>query len=91
MADDFGLSSPRLQYLNWKRGFLSKFLDSKVWEGNFGSKERFLAVSGLLDYLKRTRSLAEDFPQISNEVTIDNKDLVTQHILPLSQSLPPQQ
>ena len=75
MADDLGLSTPRRQYLSCKRDFLSKFLNRKVWEGEYGSKEQLIAVSGLLDFLKRTRSLAEDFPKLSNEVTIENKNL----------------
>ena len=64
MAEDLGLSTPRLQYLSYQRDFLSKFLDKQVWDGDFGSKVELSAVSGLLEYLKKTRSLREDFPRL---------------------------
>ena len=74
--------SPRLQYLSMKKTFLGKFHDRKVW-GEFGSEEQLVAVSGLLEYYRETRSLAEHFPQILDEVIIDNKNLVLEHVLPM--------
>ena len=78
--------SPRLQYLSMKKTFLGKFLDRKVW-GEFGSEEQLVAVSGLLEYYRETRSLSEHFPQILDEVIIDNKKLVLERVLPLPPKL----
>ena len=58
----------------------------KAW-GEFGSKEQLFAVSGLLDYFQKTKNLAEEFPQLINEVILDNKKLVLDHILPIPPKL----
>ena len=87
MADDLGLSTPRLKYLHLKREFLSKYLDRKAWEGEFGSKEQLIAISSLLQFFEETKRMAEDFPELENDVTIGNKDLVMQHILPFPPKL----
>ena len=87
MSQDLHLfSSPRLQYLSMKRDFLRKFLDRRAW-GEFGSTEQRVAVSGLLEYYKETENLAVTFPQLSSDVTIDNKNLVLEHILPFPPKL----
>ena len=70
-----------------KREFLSKFLHPKAWQGDFGSKELLDAFSSLLDFLHRTRKLGEEFPCLSSEVTIDNRNLEVQRILPFSAKL----
>ena len=76
------LNTPKLIYLAMKRSFLQKFLDRKAW-GEFGSKQQLVAVSGLLDYYQKTKSLSEEFPQLKNDVIIDNKNVVLEGILPL--------
>ena len=87
MAEDLDLFfTPRLQYLGLKRNFLNKFMVRKAW-GEFGSKEQLFAVSGLLDYFQKTKNLAEEFPQLINEVILDNKKLVLDHILPIPPKL----
>ena len=53
------LNTPKLIYLAMKRSFLQKF--RKAW-GEFGSKQQLVAVSGLLDYYQKTKSLSEEFP-----------------------------
>ena len=45
-------------------------------------KEQFFAVSGLLNCFQETKNLSEEFPQLLDEVILDNKKLVLDHILP---------
>ena len=88
MADyDLGPYTPRLEYLSLKRAFLSKFLDWKAWEGEFGSREQLTALSSLLGFFQKTKRLAEEFLYIASDVNIGNKDLVINHILPFPPKL----
>ena len=86
MAEDLLFNSPTLQYLSLKKGFLGKFLDVKAW-GEFGSKEQYIAVSGLLKYFEETKELAEQFPELKSDVILDNKNLVLEKIIPLPPKL----
>ena len=84
MADNLGLfDTPMLRYLSMKRIFLEKFLDPKVWRGEFGSKEQIIALDGVLTYFQKTSNLAEEFPQLINDVVTENKNLIMQRILPM--------
>ena len=76
------LDTPRLKYLRMKKEFLGEYLDSKVW-GDFGSKEQLMAVTGLLEYLKKTRVLGDEYPHILGDVIVENKELILENILPL--------
>ena len=87
MAEDpEWFNTPMLKYLSMRKDFLGKFLDSEKW-GEFGSKKQVIAISSLLDYFKRTRSLADQFPQLLSEITIEKKNLVIQRTLPFSNKL----
>ena len=84
MADNLGLfDTPMLRYLSMKRIFLEKFLDPKFWRGEFGSKEQIIVLDGVLTYFQKTRNLAEEFPQLMNDVVTENKNLIMQRILPM--------
>ena len=85
--DDHGFSTPRLEYLSLKKKFLSKYLDRNVWKGEFGSKELHSAISNLLQFFDQTRRMAQDFPELENDITIGNKDLVMKRILPMPPKL----
>ena len=83
MAEDLEfLKTPRLEYLSLKRNFLARFLDRTAW-GDFGSEKQVIAIVSLLQYLEKTSLLAEQFPELSSEVTLDNKNLVLGQILRL--------
>ena len=87
MAEDpEWFNTPMLKYLSMKKDFLGKFLDITNW-GEFGTDQQVIALSSLLDYFKRTRSLADQFPQLLNDVITDNKNLVIQRTLPLPPKL----
>ena len=87
MAEDLGIfNTPRLQYLNLKRNFLAKFLDPRAW-GEFGSNEQLISVSALLNFFKEARSLAQSATEHLSEVILENKKLVTEHILPFPPKL----
>ena len=78
--------TPRLKYLRMKEEFQENFLKESTW-GEFGSKEEVCALTSLLDYLKGTANFAEQFPQMLNSVTVDNKNLVIQRMIPLPDKL----
>ena len=87
MADDEGLfNTPKLTYLSLKKNFLDRFMIKGAW-GEFGSREQAVAVSGLLAYFEETRSLADQFPHLSSDITVENKNLVLEHILPFPPKL----
>ena len=46
-----------------------------------------IAVASLLQYLEKTKLIAEQYPQQSSEVTIDYTNLVLGQILPLPPKL----
>ena len=79
-------NTPMLEYLSMKKEYLGKFLDSKQW-GEFGSEKQVIAIFSFLEYFKKTRSLADQFPQLMSEITIENKNLVLQRTLPFSNKL----
>ena len=87
MAEDpEWFNTPMLKYLSMKKEFLGKFLHKRNW-GEFGTYQQVIAFSSLIDYIKRTRSLADQFPQLLNDVISDNKKLVIERTLPLPNKL----
>ena len=79
-------NTPMLQYLSMKKDFLGKFLHSRAW-GEFGYREQVISITCLLDYYKKTMNLADQFPKLLNDVILDNKNLVLEHILPFPPKL----
>ena len=73
------LNTPKLEYHSLKRNFLATFLDRTAWGR--------IAVASLLQYLEKTKLIAEQYPQLSSEVTIDYTNLVLGQILPLPPKL----
>ena len=78
--------TPAMEYISMKKEFLGGFPNEDTW-GEFGTREEVLALSSLLDYFRRTMQLADQFPQLLNDVTVDNKNLVIQRIIPLPDKL----
>ena len=78
--------TPSLKYLSMKKKILEKFPDQESW-GEFGTEKQVNALSSLLDYLARTRNLADQFPQLSSDIILDNKNLVVGRALPLPNRL----
>ena len=80
MAEDdpeWFINNPILKYLSLKKELLDRFQDESVW-GEFGTKKQVTAICSLLDYLKKTRNLADQFPHLLGEVTVGNKNLISQ-------------
>jgi hypothetical protein len=70
-----------------KKAFLQKFMDRKIWFGEFESKDQVSVFNGVLEYFKMTSDLAKDHPEILNSVVTENKNLVLQKVLPLPPKL----
>ena len=75
-------NTPILQYLSLKKTFLGEFLDPKAW-GEHASRERVLAITKFLHYLKETSDLAVLHPSIQSQIFLDNRQLALGRILPL--------
>ena len=76
-------NTPALTYLSMKKEFLGKTLD---W-GEFGTEKQVIALASLLGYFKKTRNLADQFPQLSEEITVENKNMLIQRTLLLPEKL----
>ena len=75
-------NTPDLKYLKARENFLQKFLFIENW-GLKGSKQRVIALDALVKYLKKTRSIADNYPSLSSEVVRDNLRLILLKQLPL--------
>ena len=80
--DDFGFSTPRLDYLSLRKKFLSKHLDRNVWRVWLKR-----AAYCHFQFFEDTKKMAEESPELESDITIDNKNLVVQRILPFSPKL----
>ena len=85
MARDYPewFNTPLLTYLSMKKEFLGESLD---W-GEFGTEKQVIALDSLLGYFKRTKNLADQFPQLASEITAENKNLLIQRTLCLPEKL----
>ena len=88
MAEDHPewFNTPVLTFLSMRKEILGKFLDESSW-GEFGTEKQVIAISSLLGYFKKTRNLADQFPQLSADVTVENKNLAIQRTLHLPEKL----
>lgn len=88
MADKYPewFNTPALQYISMKREFLGEIQNENDW-GEFGTEEQVVALSKLLAYFKSTKQLADQFPQLVNDVIVENKNLVMHKILPIPSKL----
>ena len=78
-------NTPVLKYLAMKKEFLNTF--TKCEWGAFGTKQQVIAVASLLDYLDRTRNLSDQFPQIKEEIILENKKMFIQRIINIPDKL----
>ena len=78
--------TPYMKYLSMKKEILGIFSDKESW-GEFGTERRIIALTSLLDYFRKTKLLADQFPHILNDVVLDNKNLVIQRVLHLPDKL----
>ena len=88
MADEHPewFNTPVLKYLAMKKEFVNTFSTRCAW-GEFGTEQQVIAVSTLLDYLERTRNLSDQFPQLKDEIILENKNLILQRIIPIPDKL----
>ena len=78
--------TPHLKFISMKKDLLGKFPDQDSW-GEFGSEKQIIALSTLLDYLKKTMDHADQFPQLLSDVILDNKNLVIKRDLYLPDTM----
>ena len=64
--------TPILKYLSIRKTFLEEFLVPKAW-GEHASRERVVAITKFLHYLKETSALAVLHPSIQSQVNLDNR------------------
>ena len=75
-------NTPVLQYLSMKKELLGKFEKSENF-GEFGTEKQVIALSCLLEYFRMTRDLADQFPHLSNDITVENKNLLVKRVITL--------
>ena len=79
-------NTPILKYLSMKKEFLGDFQGNKHW-GELGTQKQVIALSTLLEYLKKTRDLADQFPQLKDEIILHNKNLILERAVPIPDKL----
>lgn len=78
--------TPVLKYMNVRRQFLQKYAHPKSW-GTYGSKQQVIALTALLDYFRETVKLAQLYPELENDIHVDNRKLVMKRIVQLPRKL----
>ena len=53
----------------------------------YGSKQQVIALTGLLDYYRETVELAQYYPELENEINVDNRKLVLKRIVKLPRKI----
>ena len=88
MADNHPewFNTPVLTFLSMRKNVLEKFVNESYW-GEFGSEQQIIAVSSLLEYFEKTKTLADQFPHLMGEIVADNKNLLIQRNLPIPDKL----
>ena len=79
-------NTPELNYLNMKKEILRKFRNKSDW-GEFGTRKQVIALAGLLDFLRKTADLADQFPHLLGDIQVENKNLLLKRTIPISDKL----
>ena len=73
-TDTDPFDTPIFRYYKLREAFLKQYRSRKIW-GKEPSKQRILALNGLLEYIKETKKLGETHSEIKDEVVYDNLHL----------------
>ena len=73
--------TPRLRYYELKREFQEKYLNPRVWNQGYGTREDIEAYHGVLEYIEKTEEFREvEDLCLKNDIPTDNEHLVLRYL-----------